>query len=307
MTKLSILLSCFPGCYPNPDSLERAGVFFAKILTFGAIYINTFDKFYPLAYPYLVRIVVIIPTYQEKENIGPLISALQEQFKNIPHESHILVMDDDSPDGTAGEVKKLIGKGGNNTHLLTSKKLGLGAAYVRGIKYALGYLKTDLIVEMDADFSHKPKDLPRLVNEIEKSADFVIGSRYVRGGKIPENWNFIRVANSRWGNRFARYIVGIDNVKDCTAGFRAIKADVLKDIDLDSLKVRGYSFQMNLLYKAYMNGAKIKEIPVEFVERTRGHTKLGPSDILEFITSSFVLRLQRGIFLKKPKKHFRGL
>jgi len=252
-----------------------------------------------------MKIVVIVPTYREKENIEPLISQLLDQFERIPHESGILVVDDNSPDGTGEEVKKIIQEkrklGKNNIQILSGKKRGLGAAYQRGIKYALKELGADVIVSMDADFSHKPKDVPRLIEEIDKGADMVIGSRYVRGGKIPENWNLFRVANSRWGNRFARYIVGIDNVKDCTAGFRAISREVLEAINLDSLKVRGYSFQMNLLYKAYINGAKIKEIPVEFIEREKGHTKLGPSDILEFMVSSFILRLQRGLFIRKPK------
>ena len=251
-----------------------------------------------------MNIVVIVPTYKEKDNIGELIIALQDQLKKIPHDSHILVMDDNSPDGTEEVVKKIIqDQGKNNVHLLSGKKKGLGAAYIRGIKYSLKELEADIIVSMDADFSHKPKDVSRLISEVEKGFDFVIGSRYIRGGKLPDKWNFFRQANSKWGNRFARYIVGIDNVKDCTAGFRAVKKEVLEDINLDSLKVRGYSFQMNLLYKAYMNGAKIKEIPVEFVERKSGHTKLGPSDIVEFIVSSFILRFQRGFFLKKPKKY----
>ena len=252
-----------------------------------------------------MKVVVVTPTYREKDNIAPLISLLQEELRGIHYDSHILVVDDNSPDGTADEVRKVISQsknsGKSNVHLLNGKKKGLGDAYMRGIKYALSELDADVILMMDADFSHKPKDVPRLISEIEKGADFVIGSRYVRGGKIPEDWNFFRKANSRWGNRFARYIVGIDNVKDCTAGFRAIKAKVLEEIDLDILKVRGYSFQMNLLYKAYMNGVRIKEVPVEFVERKKGHTKLGPSDILEFMISSFILRLQRGLIIKKPK------
>ena len=251
-----------------------------------------------------MKIVVVVPTYKEKENIGSLIEALQNQADKISHPFHILVVDDNSPDGTANEVRKKIDnvkKGRRNVHLLLGKKKGLGAAYSRGIKYAIKELSADVVINMDADFSHKPKDVLRLITEIEKGADFVIGSRYVRGGKIPEKWNFFRQANSRWGNRFSRYIVGIDNVKDCTAGFRAIKREVLEEINLDSLKVRGYSFQMNLLYKLYMNGVKIKEIPVEFIEREKGSTKLGPSDILEFIISSFMLRIQRGVFLKKPK------
>lgn len=248
-----------------------------------------------------MKIVVVIPTFKEKENIGSLIDSLQKEFKKIPYDSSILVVDDNSPDGTGRVVQKLMGEN-KNVYLTSGKKKGLGEAYIRGFKYALKDLRGDIIVQMDGDFSHKPKDVPRLIAEIDKGFDFVIGSRYTRGGKIPENWNLFRSANSRWGNRFARYIAGIDNVKDCTAGFRAIKAEVLREIDLESLKVRGYSFQMNLLFKAYMSGAKIKEIPVEFVERKFGHTKLGPSDILEFMVNSFKLRVQRGLIIKKPRK-----
>lgn len=248
-----------------------------------------------------MKIVVVIPTFKEKENIGSLIDSLQKEFKKIPYDSSILVVDDNSPDGTGRVVQKLMGEN-KNVYLTSGKKKGLGEAYIRGFKYALKDLRGDIIVQMDGDFSHKPKDVPRLIAEIDKGFDFVIGSRYTRGGKIPENWNLFRSANSRWGNRFARYIAGIDNVKDCTAGFRAIKAEVLREIDLESLKVRGYSFQMNLLFKAYMSGAKIKEIPVEFVERKFGHTKLGPSDIFEFMVNSFKLRVQRGLIIKKPRK-----
>ena len=248
-----------------------------------------------------MKIVVVIPTFKEKENIGSLIDSLQKEFKKIPYDSSILVVDDNSPDGTGRVVQKLMGEN-KNVYLTSGKKKGLGEAYIRGFKYALKDLRGDIIVQMDGDFSHKPKDVPRLIAEIDKGFDFVIGSRYTRGGKIPENWNLFRSANSRWGNRFARYIAGIDNVKDCTAGFRAIKAEVLREIDLESLKVRGYSFQMNLLFKAYMSGAKIKEIPVEFVERKFGHTKLGPSDIFEFMVNSFKLRVQRGLIINKPRK-----
>lgn len=248
-----------------------------------------------------MKIVVVIPTFKEKENIGSLIDSLQKELERIPYESSILVVDDNSPDGTGRVVQKLMEEN-KNVYLTSGKKKGLGEAYIRGFKYALKDLRGDIIVQMDGDFSHKPKDVPRLIAEIDKGFDFVIGSRYTRGGKIPENWNLFRSANSRWGNRFARYIAGIDNVKDCTAGFRAIKAEVLREIDLESLKVRGYSFQMNLLFKAYMSGAKIKEIPVEFVERKFGHTKLGPSDIFEFMVNSFKLRVQRGLIIKKPRK-----
>lgn len=241
-----------------------------------------------------MKITLIIPTYNERENIGPLIKSLNSQFEILRHKFHILVVDDKSPDGTAGVVKRMQDSV-ENLHLLVGKKQGLGSAYIRGFKYSLGKLKPDVIVEMDGDFSHQPSELPRLIEQIDDGADFVIGSRYVPGGKVPKNWNLFRKINSRWGNRFARYLAGIDNVSDCTSGFRAIKTDILKKIDLDKLKVRGYSFQMNLLYKAYVLGAVIKEVPIDFRERAAGFTKLGPSDIGEFVWNSVKLRFEKGL------------
>ena len=248
----------------------------------------------------IAKIVVVLPTYKERENIGRLIPELLGQFKKIPqHDFQILVVDDNSPDGTGEKVRRLskLQSNQDKIHLLAGKKRGLGAAYIRGFKYALNNLKADVAVEMDADFSHRPDELPKLIEQIDKGADFVIGSRYVKSGKVPKNWNFFRKANSRWGNRFARYIAGIDNVRDCTSGFRAIRRQVLEKIDLDKLKVRGYSFQMNLLYKAFVNGAKIKEVPINFQERTWGHTKIGPSDIVEFMWNSLKLRLEQGLVM----------
>ncbi len=243
-----------------------------------------------------MKVVVVLPTYKERENIIRLIPELFEQFKsNRKHEFEVLVVDDESPDRTAEAVKELAKKL-PSIHLLTGKKQGLGAAYIRGFKHAMKKLNPDVLVEMDADFSHLPGDLPRLIEQIEKGADFVIGSRYVHGGKVPKDWNFFRKANSRWGNRLARYLAGIDNVADCTSGFRAIKRKTLEKVDLDRLKVRGYSFQMNLLYKAYMSGAKIKEVPIDFQERTWGHTKLGLGDILEFMWNSLKLRFEKGFY-----------
>lgn len=248
-----------------------------------------------------MKVVVVLPTYKERENIIRLIPELVEQFgKKQKHKFEILVVDDESPDRTAQAVKELAKKL-PNIHLLPGKKQGLGAAYIRAFKHAMKYFKPDVLVEMDADFSHQPQDLPMLLKEIEKGADFVIGSRYIPGGKVPKDWNFLRQLNSRWGNRFARYLAGIDNVRDCTSGFRAIKSKILRKIDLDKLKVRGYSFQMNLLYKAYINGAKVKEVPIDFQERTWGHTKLGPGDILEFIWNSAKLRIEKGFFRQNKR------
>jgi len=245
-----------------------------------------------------MKIVVILPTYNEKENIALIIRALREQFRKVPHDMNILVVDDNSPDNTAAVVMAEA-KTASNVYLLTGEKQGLGAAYIRGMKHAIEVLGADAVMEMDADFSHKPEDVPRLIEAMDQGADFAIGSRYVPGGKIPDEWSFFRRMNSKWGNVFARYVAGMYTVKDCTAGFRAIRAEVIRKIDLDALKVRGYAFQISLLHEAILNHAVVREIPVEFVDRKRGQTKLGLSDIVEFMLNAWWIRFERSkTFLK---------
>ncbi|HUJ19668.1 MAG TPA: glycosyltransferase family 2 protein [Nitrospirota bacterium] len=245
-----------------------------------------------------MKIVVILPTYNEKENIALMIGALQEQFRKLPHDMSILVVDDNSPDGTA-DVVRLEAKKASNIFLITGRKQGLGAAYIRGMKHAVNELKADAVMEMDADFSHKPEDVPRLIEALDAGADFVIGSRYVPGGRIPGDWSFLRRMNSKWGNVFARYVAGMYSVRDCTAGFRAIRASTIEKIDPDTLRVKGYAFQISLLHEALLNHAKVKEVPVEFVDRKRGETKLGMSDIVEFMLNAWWIRFERSkTFLK---------
>jgi dolichol-phosphate mannosyltransferase len=238
-----------------------------------------------------LKAVIITPTFNERDNIGAIIEALQDQFRSINHNMHILVVDDNSPDGTAEIVRDLQAEY-NNVHLLQGEKSGLGAAYIRGMLHALDTLNADLVFEMDADFSHKPEDVARLMSEIEAGADFVIGSRYVKGGTIPNEWGLLRRLNSMGGNIAARYIAGISQVRDCTAGFRAIRASLLRRIDLNSLKVQGYAFQVALLHACLKAGGTIKEIPVDFVDRQHGESKLGFSDILEFLLNVWWIRLQ---------------
>ncbi len=237
------------------------------------------------------RIVVVVPTYNERENIAPLLDSLLRQARNLTDcLFFILVVDDSSPDGTF-EVVNRYSKIYYNVHLLKGKKEGLGVAYIRGFNYALNKLKADIVFEMDADFSHNPADIPRFIKELEKGADFVIGSRYVEGGSVPNDWPFLRKINSRWGNIFARYVAGIVGIKDCTSGFRAIRASVLREINLSSLGAKGYSFQMNLLYRAFVKKSfNIVEIPINFVDRKRGESKIRIKDIQEFISNAFVLR-----------------
>jgi dolichol-phosphate mannosyltransferase len=153
-------------------------------------------------------------------------------------------------------------------------------------------MHADAVMEMDADFSHKPSDVPRLIEALDQGADFVIGSRYVPGGSIPSDWGLQRRLNSKWGNIFARYVAGLYRVRDCTAGFRAVRASIIRKIDLDGLRVQGYAFQIALLNQAVLNRARVREVPVEFIDRTRGVTKLGLSDIVEFIMNAWWIRLE---------------
>lgn len=236
------------------------------------------------------KVVIILPTYNERDNIGRMIDALQEQSQGFGHEMHILVVDDSSPDGTA-DVVRLKQITYPNVHLLLGQKAGLGAAYIRGMVHAMDQLHADVVFEMDADFSHKPEDVPRLMAAIDQGADFVIGSRYVKGGSIPKEWGLMRRLNSLGGNIVGRYVAGLYRIHDCTAGFRAIKTSLLRKVEFDELRVQGYAFQVALLHEAVSLEAKIEEIPVEFIDRTAGESKLGISDIIEFIVHAWGIRL----------------
>jgi dolichol-phosphate mannosyltransferase len=245
-----------------------------------------------------MRIVLIVPTFNERENIGRLIDELQGIFPSLPHEMHILVVDDNSPDATADVVREHRSRS-DNVHLLAGRRQGLGAAYIRGMRYALDPLHADAVFEMDADFSHKPSDVPRLIAALEKGADFVIGSRYVRGGSIPKEWAFYRRLNSRFGNLVARHVAGIYRIHDCTAGFRAIRSAVIHGIDMDGFRVQGYAFQIALLHAAVARGAQVVELPVDFVDRIAGESKLGLKDIVEFLRSAVWIRFQSSkVFIK---------
>jgi glycosyltransferase XagB len=247
-----------------------------------------------------MRTVIVLPTYNEAENIIPVLDLILKQNSKVDgSDINVLVVDDSSPDGT-GNLVTDYSKQHSNVYLLTrTKKEGLGKAYIAGFQYAINVLKADILFEMDADLSHNPDDIPRFIQEILNGNDFVIGSRYVEGGSIPADWPPIRKLNSIIGNGVARYIAGIYKVQDCTSGYRAIRADVIKNIDLNALGVKGYSFQMNLLYAAYVKKFKIKEIPIQFTDRLHGKSKLKFSDIREFIFNAFLLRFPKLRVLKR--------
>ncbi len=245
-----------------------------------------------------MNVVIVLPTYNEKENIVRLINALMSEFEGIEQSSdlqmQILVVDDNSPDGT-GQIVKSVTEKNNKVHLITGQKKGLGRAYIRGFRYAIDNLQADAVMEMDADFSHDPKDVKRLIQPLLDGNDFIVGSRYIDGGSIPKEWSLMRKLNSRYGNIFARYVAGIYNVHDCTAGFRAIRVSLLEKTGFDQFNTDGYCFQMNLLYNAVNQGAEIIEVPVHFIDRQYGKSKIRLKDIREFMLNAFKLRLSKYI------------
>lgn len=212
--------------------------------------------------------LVIIPTYNEKENIEKMIRAVFSLQQNFD----LLIIDDGSPDGTAQLVKNLQQTNSTKLFLLERKgKQGLGTAYILGFKWALER-KYEYIFEMDCDFSHSPDDLSRLLNACENGADVAVGSRYCKGGKI-ENWPIGRVMMSYFASVYVRLILWI-NVKDTTAGFKCYKRKVLETINLDKIKFMGYAFQIEMKYAALQKGFKIEEVPITFIDRVEGVSKM---------------------------------
>ena len=231
--------------------------------------------------------LVVIPTYNEIENIEPLlrdIILLQRDFD-------ILVVDDNSPDGTSALVEKLIKEYPENIFLLKrTSKLGLGTAYIAGFKWALKR-HYDFIFEMDADFSHNPKDLLRLYSACEnENCDMAIGSRYVTGVNVV-NWPMNRVLLSWGASRYVRWITGM-KIDDTTAGFICYRRHVLETINLDAIKFVGYAFQIEMKFKTYLSKFKIKEVPVIFTDRTKGTSKMSKGIISEAIFGVLAMKLK---------------
>jgi dolichol-phosphate mannosyltransferase len=230
--------------------------------------------------------IVIIPTFNEKENIEAIIAAVMQ----LQPEFHVLIVDDSSPDGTANIVRSLSTKYNNRLYLEErTGKQGLGTAYIHGFKWALknGY---GYIFEMDADFSHNPNDLVRLLEACKGEADVAVGSRYVPNGKV-ENWPVNRIALSKGASLYTRLITFMP-VKDPTAGFVGYKAQVLNSINLDAITFIGYAFQIELKFAAWKLGFKIQEVPITFKDRTFGISKMNKGIITEGILGVLKLRWQ---------------
>jgi len=228
--------------------------------------------------------LVIIPTYNEKENIEAIIESVFSQTTPF----HILVIDDGSPDGTANIVKKLQNKYPNTLFLKEREgKLGLGTAYILGFKWAIEN-EFDYIIEMDADFSHPPSKLNALVKAANEGNDVVVGSRYVKGGAV-KNWPFRRILISYGASLYTRLITWIP-VKDCTAGFVLYHRKVLETIPLNKIRFIGYAFQIEMKYLSWKFGFKIKEIPICFIDREKGQSKMSKNIIREAIFGVWKMR-----------------
>ena len=231
------------------------------------------------------KILVVIPTYNESANISALLPAVLKQDKRL----HVLVVDDASPDGTGKLAEKFKNSSKGRVHVLhRTGKLGLGTAYVAGFKWGLakGY---PAVMQMDADFSHDPAALPAFLEGL-KTADVVAGTRYQGGRVSVVNWPLSRLALSMGASFYVRLITGLP-LSDCTGGFKAWKAGVLKAVDLDSIRSDGYSFQIEMSYKAMKKGFSFLEIPIIFNDRTQGTSKMSGSIVREAIWRVWLLRL----------------
>ena len=228
---------------------------------------------------------VCLPTYDERENVEAIVAALLER---LGPDDRVLVIDDNSPDGT-GEIADAIAAREPRVSVLhRAQKEGLGPAYVAGFRHALAN-GAELVLEMDADFSHDPADLPRLIAAADE-ADVVLGSRYVRGGRI-ENWGPLRRFLSRFGSLYAQVLL-LAPVRDLTGGFKCYRREVLEAIDLDAVSSRGYAFQIETTYRALRRGFRVVEVPITFVDRREGRSKMSRGIVLEAIWKVPALRLE---------------
>lgn len=231
-----------------------------------------------------IKILIIIPTYNELDNIKRLIPEVLSKNENI----NILVVDDNSPDGTGGYVEELCRSNSRVNLIRRERKLGLGTAYLTGFRYAIKN-KYDFIFEMDADFSHDPNEIKNFLIALEKY-DLVLGSRYIRGVNVI-NWPMQRLLLSYFANMYTRVITGLP-IKDATGGFKCFKREVLESIDLNRVKSNGYAFQIEMSFKAWKKGYRVGEIPITFVDRIKGTSKMSKKIVREAIFMVWKLRFR---------------
>jgi len=257
-----------------------------------------------------MKIVLVVPTYNESENIGRMIDVLEEVFKTDPHnEYRILVVEGNSPDGTADIVKNKMMQFTNVHLLMEQKKAGLGAAYIFGFKHAMENMDPDVLVEMDADFQHDPHDVVRLVAKIAEGNDYVIGSRFTSGGSIPKEWALYRKFLSIGGNLFSKVVLGIWNVNDFTSGFKASRVKGFAEkLNFDAVLTAGFAYKIDLLFKMQRLGAKIAEVPITFGLRDRGISKMERDNTIDSLKVVLMLRMyENKAFYKFVMVGFTGL
>ncbi len=226
-----------------------------------------------------MKVVIVIPTYNEKDNIEYIYSEISK-YSPKDNPLSLLFVDDNSPDGTAKVVSELQKKD-KNVFLLTGEKNGLGAAYVRGFDYAINKLSADVVFEMDADGSHKPEYIPLMIKALENGADVAVGTRYIKGGSIPSNWGFDRKLQSALGNIVCRVLLLAPQFHDMTTGFRATKTLALKKVDYHHLFSDRFSYKIHLFYALHKSGAKITEVPIQFIDREKGVSKIQKNEIID--------------------------
>jgi dolichol-phosphate mannosyltransferase len=229
--------------------------------------------------------IVLIGTYNERENITPLVEAVLALGKGL----HVLIIDDNSPDGTGSLADSLAAAHPEVSVIHRPGKMGLGTAYVAGFRHALeqGY---DAVLTMDADFSHAPEVIPQFLDAIER-CDLVVGSRYAAGGGV-ENWPWHRRLLSRGGSFYTRLITGLP-LTDATGGFNCYRSELLRAIDFETIRCEGYSFQIETKFRAWRRGARIRELPIVFANRTRGRSKMSRRIFLEAIFMVWKMRLRK--------------
>ncbi|MEM2759533.1 MAG: polyprenol monophosphomannose synthase [Nitrososphaerales archaeon] len=237
------------------------------------------------------RLAVVIPTYNESENLVSLIESLEHVLKNVEMESSVVIVDDASPDGTGEIAEGLAEEYRNIVVLHRSSKMGLGSAYKDGFTYALQKLNVDIILQMDADSSHDPKYIHDMVKALSEGRDVVIGSRRVSGNAII-GWNYYRKLISSIGNSVARTMCGL-STKDVTSGYRAFRSHCLRKMNINTIKSQGYAFQVEMLCRLERLKYNICEIPITFVDRKEGKSKLNSKEMLGFLATCVRIMLER--------------
>src|SRR5258708_7679076 len=241
------------------------------------------------------KAIVIIPTYNERENILSVVPLLQSVFVKVKNwDMNMLVVDDSSPDGTAQAVKDLQKKYKNLFLLVNQKKAGLGTAYLKGMDEAFHKLDADVVFEFDADLSHDPECIPAFIEKLDEGYDMVLGSRYIKGGAIPSNWGLHRKFLSVIGNLIIQFVLFDFHIHDWTGGYRALTKNVYESVkdELNSERFSGYTFQIGFLQKTLQKGYKITEVPFHFVDRKYGQSKMGADYLKNILMYIFQLRIQ---------------